>query len=394
MESPFNAVQGGAQSLRVTFTDSLRDVLTTTVPAAQLKTGVWTLPPVATLVAEARRTSNGPMVPSQSPQDRARVRHLRSLKAKLQASEAELAATVKAAEDKSAARVDTYRKFGDNANLYEEALSELTEIQEEGVEMYLKNVTQRNVELAQLRHEKTLRHEHEQTYAEEHFAWHEHMRRLFPLLHQATFSEACDWRAELHATISELEETTRMDVAEGGMGLPFNPSATGEVKSDGHEADYTPGSDLPLILRRFCRDINKFTARQMEVRLHELEGILLDHEARLSTTFETIRFNTKDSASRLREAESRWRPSGVTASHGTGDTPAEIAHRFVDGRREAALAKLHAAKANLPAPPPPVVGVDTEGEEALARMLHEAGRMADTLGGRDNEASVAMSYHQ
>jgi len=393
MEIPYNAPQGGDRSLRVTFTDSLRNVLSTTVPEAAKTTGEWTLPPVATLVAEARKTIKGPTVPSQTPADRARVRHLRSLRDKVKETEAELAATVKAAEDKSAAKLDAYRKFGENANLYEEALTELSEIKEEGVQMYLKKVAERNVELAQLKHENMLRQSHEQTYAAENFAWHKYMRRLFPLLHDATFSEDSGWRAELRATIAELEETSRMDVGEGGMGLPFNPEATGEVHSDNCEAEYVPGSDIPLIMRRFMRDVNKFTARQMEVRLRELEGILLDHEARLSKVFETIRANSKDTASRLRDAKSRWRPSGVPAAPGAGDTPAELAHRLVDDRREASVAKLREARANLPAPPTPAGHRDAEGDVALARMLAEAGRMADVLVGRGEEARVAMSFH-
>lgn len=181
----------GVGTLRVIYTDSLEQLLKSSLSPAEAVEAP-ALPSIDDVVAEARRTKKGPpSVPPQTLEDRLRVRKLRALLGQVKASEDELEATTSAAQQQSAARLVAYARFADSATEFEEATVELEELKEAGVQLYLKSVATRNIELAQVRHEARLRQEHERAFAAQHFGWFATTQALHSVLRLDSFSEHC-----------------------------------------------------------------------------------------------------------------------------------------------------------------------------------------------------------
>jgi len=329
----------GLNSLRVIYTDSLEHLLESSLPTTE-EIEAAAQPSIDEIIAEARRTKAGPSsIPSQTPEDRLRVRKLRALLGQVKGAEAELKSVTSAAQQSSEARMASHAKLAESATEYEEAAVELEELREAGVQMYLKSVAARNVELSQVRHEARLRKEHERSFAAQHFSWYAITQTLHSMLRLDSFSEHCLWRSQLHAAITQLEATACAPKEAGGMGLPKHPVASGG-RDDGPLV--VPDTDIPLYLRNFCRDIDGYTAKQTVPRLHALAEMLMEREARLNPTFATIREARVGAEKRLQEAEAKW-----VSSLG-GETPAARAHRAVDGRRLEVTEKMKRASAHLP----------------------------------------------
>ena len=389
----------GLNSLRVTYTDSLEKLLESSLPTAE-ETEAAAQPSIDEIIAEARRTKKGPnSIPSQTPEDRLRVRKLRALLGQVKGAEAELKSATSAAQESSEARMASHARLAESATEYEEAATELEELREAGVQMYLRSVAARNVELSQVRHEARLRKEHERSFAAENFSWYAITQALHSMLRLDSFSEHCLWRSQLHAAITQLEATACAPKEAGGMGLPKHPIASGG--RDGGPL-VVPDTDIPLYLRNFCRDIDGYTAKQTVPRLHALAEMLMEREARLNPTFATIREARVAAEKRLQEVEAKW-----VSSLG-GETPAARAHRAFDGRRLEVTEKLKRAGAHLPpSQDAAALGELTvvsgnsgrnisrrgvEVESPVDRMLSE---LSGVVAGRgSDEARLAMDYHR
>ena len=390
----------GLNSLRVIYTDSLEHLLESSLPTTE-EIEAAAQPSIDEIIAEARRTKAGPSsIPSQTPEDRLRVRKLRALLGQVKGAEAELKSVTSAAQQSSEARMASHAKLAESATEYEEAAVELEELREAGVQMYLKSVAARNVELSQVRHEARLRKEHERSFAAQHFSWYAITQTLHSMLRLDSFSEHCLWRSQLHAAITQLEATACAPKEAGGMGLPKHPVASGG-RDDGPLV--VPDTDIPLYLRNFCRDIDGYTAKQTVPRLHALAEMLMEREARLNPTFATIREARVGAEKRLQEAEAKW-----VSSLG-GETPAARAHRAVDGRRLEVTEKMKRASAHLPPSKDDTLAsreVDFNNESSsrhksrrgskvespVDRMLSE---LSGVVPGRGSDkARLAMDYHR
>ena len=126
----------------------------------------------------------------------------RQIKLKLRNAELELKMDLYAADKASQERVAAYTEYGQAAMEVDECEAELTAVTELGKELYCKSVAFRNVELAQLGHERRLRRQIEQEFAAAHFPWYALLGSVFPILRYEGFSEASQWRSRCFDIIS------------------------------------------------------------------------------------------------------------------------------------------------------------------------------------------------
>jgi pentatricopeptide repeat protein len=366
-------------NLKAEYSDSLSEVLALVAdPDVDHASSSFKMPPSAKVVQNAaRRMLHSEGTPSQSVGNT-----LQSLKSRIFEAEKEVESSISTLQARSDSRLDTYRKFSSNVIAMEESEMEIKELQEEGVNLYLKSVAQRNVELSQLRREDRLRSEHVDMYATEHFEWFAIIQTIYELLLTETYAEKA-WRAQVYSKISALEAVIRAPKQHKRN----KKTGGGEVDVADIESSMEAAiRDVALDLDNFLENPSGRSARQIEEELRSVSSVLMGLEAKLDPAFDTIRTAKEDTASRRAEANARW-----TKGAPGGNTPAGLAHQVIDQRRNQAQERLLAAKEALPPPAtPPEPDGDPEGDDSVTRQLFEAGQV---VAFRGNEAALATQYH-
>lgn len=184
------------------------------------------------------------------------------------------------------------------------------------------------------------------------------------------------------------------------------------MKQDHNTGSSIPGTDVPLFLRGYVRDINSYDEKEAVAQLQVLYEKLLDYEATLDSNFHQMRVSMNISKEHLDNMPMKKMNKIMNKNkskdqrqfaHGGGEhnekvdgelkrtTPAGLAHLLIDTKRKEAMEKLERAKEKLP----PINEVAPEGEAdmkyAVSRMMFEASQIPAMRG---KEGTLSAAYHQ